>query len=318
MTRVLVTGAAGLVGAELCAELLGRRESVVALVRGRRLPALAGLGGFTERVIDDLESLIAAPQPLSGCEVVVHLAARVHHPREHSPEAERTYGVENTQLTRRLASACVDAGVRRFVFMSSIKALAGLSPEGPLRPDAVPHPDDAYGRSKLEAERELRTLAAATGLELCIVRAPLVYGPRAGANFGQLLRWVRRGVPLPLAGVTNRRSLVSVWNLASALARCCELGRPTAGTFHVSDARAVSTPELVRLLAAGLGRRARLFAIEPGLLARALRLVGRGDLVERLLGTLELDIGESCAALGWQPPLPVEAGLERAAREYAG
>jgi UDP-4-keto-D-QuiNAc 4-reductase len=200
------------------------------------------------------------------------------------------------------------------VYLSSVKALADRSPDGPLSRNFPPKPADLYGRSKLEGERELAVISGSTGLQVVVIRPPLVYGAAAGANFRQLVRWVNRGVPLPLAGVHNRRSIVSVDNLASFIVRC--LGRVEASfsIFHVGDAAPVSTPELLRHVAAGLNVRPRLFSMPTGVLKSFCTLIGRADVAARLLMSLELETEDSFAALAWRPGTDTRDGIIRAVR----
>ena len=200
------------------------------------------------------------------------------------------------------------------VYLSSIKALADCSPDGALARTSPPNPVDPYGRSKLETERQLAAISAATGLQVVVIRPPLVYGPAASANFRQLVRWVRRGIPLPFAGVQNRRSIVSVDNLASFIVRCLGPIDEPFNIFHVSDPGPVSTPELLRYVAAGLGVRPRLFSVPTGLLQRLCALTGRADLAARVLGSLELETQDSFAALAWQPRTATREGILRAVR----
>jgi nucleoside-diphosphate-sugar epimerase len=174
---------------------------------------------------------------------------------------------------------------------------------------------DAYGQSKLAIERQLKAFSASTGLEVVMIRAPLVYGPGAGANFRQLVRWVRRGVPLPLAGVVNRRRIVSVENLASFILRCLGPLDQPCDVSHVSDPAPVSTPELLRYVADGLNVRARLFSVPTGLLESFCRLIRRADVATKLLMSLEFETEDSFAALAWRPGTDTHDGIIRAVRE---
>jgi UDP-glucose 4-epimerase len=309
LSRVVVTGAGGFVGRILCERLIADGHHVLAIVRNRALPDdLAGR--LRIRRVGDLGELARDPEGVAGADVVYHLAARVHRIAESGAEAEALYVAENVEATRVLAQCAVDNGVRRLVFLSSVKALGERSPAGPLRPDAVPAPEDAYGRSKLAAERALAELHGRTGLSVDVVRSPLVYGPGVAANFQQLVKWVARGVPLPFGAIRNRRSIVSVWNLVDFLVRAAST--PSSyRQLHVADERSVSTPELVRLIARGLGTSSRLVPVPPAFLEVALRAVGRGALVDRLAGSLELETDGSARELAWVPPLSTELAISR-------
>ena len=296
--RILVTGATGFVGTRLCADLLARGQVFRAVSRTARD------GYFT---IGDVDGATGWAPALVGCEAVVHLMARVHRVGEAAPAA---YRAENVDATLRLARQAAEAGVRRLVFLSSIKVHGEATATGQAFSEAdVPAPRDAYGASKLEAEFGLRRIAEETGLEVTVLRPPLVYGAGAKANLRTLMRWVVRGVPLPLGAVDNRRSMLGLGNLSDAIIRCVD--HPGAGnrTFVVSDGEDVSTAELLRRLARLMGRRSRLLPVPAGLLQRVLRLLGRGDLATRLLGDLRVDSGAIRRELGWVRKFGVEQGL---------
>lgn len=313
---VAVTGASGFVGHALCRRLLDGGVRVRAIVRSRDLsPDLQRSGVEVLRVADlgsDVPTAICA-----GAHAVVHLAARVHRPGEHGSHAEEAYRRENVDATCALARVASAAGVRRFVYVSSIKAVGEASGGVPVGPDAVPRPQDPYGRSKLAAERALAEIAGRTGMEFVVVRPPLVYGPDVGANFRQLVHWVARGVPLPFGAVANRRSLVCVWNLADVLARAVDQAAAAGRTFHVADDRPVSTAELVTLIAQGLGRPAHLIPFPPRVLDLCLRVLGRGAIAERLLGSLEVDDSLTRRVLDWVPPIAIDEGIVRSVREMS-
>jgi UDP-4-keto-D-QuiNAc 4-reductase len=311
--QVVVTGAGGFVGQEACATLLRTGHAVRALARQNFMLADGQESGLTIARVEDLGTANHLEDLLSGAEAVVHLAARVHRVRDRTGSAAHLYE-RDVQMTRALALAAHRSGVPRFVFLSSVKALGDRSRNGPLARNSIPNPVDAYGRSKLEAERELAAISGSTGLQVVVIRPPLVYGPRASANFRQLVRWVRRGIPLPLAGVENRRSIVSVDNLANFIVRCIGPIADAFSIFHVSDPEPVSTPQLLRYVAAGLGVRSRLFSVPTTILESLCALVGRSDIAARLLMSLELEIHDSFDALAWRPCTPTREGIVRAVR----
>lgn len=300
--KVLVTGANGFVGTALCRELQRRG---MALRAASRAPLQADYEQVRVGAIDGGTDWSAA---LQGCDTVIHLAALAHQPvSEEGLAALRASNVDGVLHLARTAQA---AGVRRFVFLSSIKAWGETTRPGQAaRETDACQPQDAYGRSKCDAEQGLRALQ----MEVAIVRAPLVYGPNAKANFAALLNAVLRGWPLPLGAVRNARSLVALDNLVDFLILCAQ--HPAAsGTFHVSDGADLSTAELARAMAQAGGARARLLPLPPGLLRLALALIGKSAAADRLLNNLQLDISKAKTLLGWQPPLSVAEGMRRAVR----
>lgn len=310
--NVVVTGAGGLIGQETCATLLRAGCSVHALAR-RRFALAEGSAALRVTLAEDLAAMDRLEDVLAGAEAVVHLAARVHRVAE-GPRAAAGVYTRDVQMTRALALAAHRVGVRRLVFLSSIKALGDRSPSGALARNSIPNPVDPYGRGKLAAERELERISASTGLEVAVIRAPLVYGARAGANFRQMVCWVRRGVPLPLAGVRNRRSIVSIDNLTQAIFRCLGPLEGKHNVFHISDSAAISTPGLLRHVAAGLNVPARLFTIRTETLEWLCDVVGRADIAARLLLSLEFEVEDSFAALRWRPGVETRDGIIRAVR----
>lgn len=312
MSRVLVTGATGFVGPALVEALLAAGHRVRVALR-RDAPLLPGveytMTGGVGPATDWRPALI-------GVSAVVHLAARAHVSETGSGALERFRAV-NSAGTRHLAEAAAASGVRRFVFLSSVKAMGESSPPGRALDEAdEARPEDAYGVSKREGEIAVMEVAATSGLEPVILRAPLVYGPGVKGNFLRLMRLIDRGVPLPFAGVANRRSLVARANLAAALALCLKHPDAVGETFLVADGEDLSTPELIRRLARALGRPARLFPLPQALLVRAGRLLGREAEIARLTGDLAIDSTALRARLGWRPIVAVDAALAETAAWY--
>jgi len=304
---VLVTGASGFVGAAMCRELLARGHNVRALVRNTN----AELPGGVKRIVaDDFAGPFDTTGALEGVEAVVHLAAIAHRAGGDEKEIRRV----NVESAAQLAEAAAGR-VRRFVFLSSVKVHGEDSGERAYAESDTPHPEDIYGRSKLEAERAIEAIAARGSMEYVAIRAPLVYGPGVKANFLRLMRWVDHGVPLPLAVVRNRRSLVYLGNLVDAIALCVE--HPEArGTFLVSDEECVSTAELTARIARTLGRSARLVAVPTALLKLAGALTGRSGEVQRLTVNLIVDATRIQRLLGWQPRFSLDEGLAETAKWY--
>jgi len=310
----LVTGANGFVGRALCRRLA---DSGAAVRAGSRV-AHAADSGVDSVVTGDLSGQTDWTSVLEGIDTVVHLAARVHVMREHSRDPLALFRQVNVVGTRQLAQQAVEAGVRRFVYVSSIKVNGEGTHEGPFSEADQPDPQDAYALSKWETEQVLRQLEAEAGIEVVVVRPPLVYGPGVKGNFFSLLRAVRIGVPLPFGRCQNRRSLVGLDNLVDLLVQCTVQPAAAGETFLVSDGEDLSTPELLRRIAAALGRPARLLPIPPGWLRSAARLLGQDRMYDRLCESLQIDIGKARQVLGWSPVQSVDAELARTASWYLG
>lgn len=300
--KALVTGATGFVGTALCAKLAASGVEVVPTVRSK-------FGLPHEMVVGDLDASTDWRPALTGCDAVIHLAARVHvmNDAAHNPLAQ--YRATNTEATLNLARQAAQAGVKRFVFISTIK-VNGEGRDEPYRETDVPAPEDPYAISKWEAEQGLQRIAADTGLEVVILRPPLVYGPGVKANFLRLMHTVARGWPLPLGAIRNRRSLLYLGNFVDAIRVCVEHPDAAGQTFLLDDGYAVSTPELIRSLARAMGRPARLLAIPPGLLEFAGAVLGKRAAVARLTGSLFVDSASMRTRLGWTPPYTMQQGLE--------
>lgn len=304
-TSVLVTGASGFLGAALIKRL---REQGYALTALSRL-APAAVGAQWTQVRNYDESCVLFP----GHACVVHLAARVHVMNDTAQDPLTEFRAINVDLTASLARKAAAAGVRRFIYMSSVKVNGEATVHGrAFGADSPASPQDPYGISKMEAELALRAIAAETGMEVVIIRPPLVYGPGVKANFATMARWVRKGIPLPLGAIHNRRSLVGLDNLVDLVVTCLHHPQAANQTFMASDGHDLSTTDLLRGLALAMGRPARLVSVPQPLVESALRWVGRGDWITRLCGNLQVDISHTCRALEWTPPLTVEESLRRA------
>lgn len=299
--KVLVTGATGFVGAALCDTLAASGVEVVPAARSK-----SGLPH--EVVVGNLDTSTDWRPALTGCDAVVHLAARVHVMNEAVQDPLALYRATNTEATLNLARQATQAGVKRFVFISTIK-VNGEGRDAPYRETDVPAPEDAYAISKWEAEQGLQRIAADTGLEVVILRPPLVYGPGVKANFLRLIRMVQRGWPLPLGAIRNRRSLLFLGNLVDAIRLCVEHPAAAGQTFLLDDGEPVSTPELIRAVARAMGRPAHLLAVPVGVLELAGALLGKRAAVARLAGSLYVDSSLLRSRLGWTPPFSTAAGL---------
>ncbi len=309
--RWLVTGASGFVGRALVTRLLEDPANAVRAVVRRAVEPRPG--GPDCAVVPDLGPDTLWQGALGAVDVVVHLAARVHVMRESARDPLAEFRRVNVQGTLNLARQAAEAGVRRFVFISSVKVNGeSTAPGVPFRADDPPQPQDAYGQSKREAEEGLRRLTGG-GMECVIVRPPLVYGPGVQANFRTLMQFVARGWPLPLGAVHNRRSFVALDNLVDLIIVCARHPAAAGQTFLASDGHDLSTAELLRGIAQAMGRQAHLWPVPIGLLQWGARVAGRGAMAQRLCGNLQMDISKTRELLAWVPPIGVEEGLRRAA-----
>ncbi|KAM3097250.1 UDP-glucose 4-epimerase family protein [Phormidesmis sp. 146-35] len=316
--KILVTGATGFVGSALCrsphsdTQFFGVVRSLDHTLPSEVKPV----------VVESLTDLATRSEVLSQVDCIVHLAARVHVMRDKVSDPLAAFRAVNTEATRGLAIAAARSGVRRFVYLSSIK----VNGEGQLTcptPDAKtysassqPNPQDPYGISKWEAESALEHVSAETGLEVVILRPPLVYGAGVKANFQQLMKLVKQGVPLPFGRVENARSLVYVGNLVDAILTCAAHPAASGQTFLVSDGVDVSTPDLIQHLAIALGCPARLLPVSPEVLKRLGQITGKSAAIARLLGSLTVDSSKLGHTLNWQPPFSLQQGLKATADEY--
>lgn len=254
---------------------------------------------------------------LSGVEVVIHAAARVHVMHEQGADPLAEYRRVNAEGTLRLATQAAETGVRRFVFISSIKVNGETTEfDRPFSADDVPAPLDPYGISKLEAEQGLMALAAKTRMEVVIIRPVLIYGPEVKANFRSMMHWLAKGIPLPLGAVHNKRSLLALDNLVDLTMTCLEHPAAANQVFLASDGEDLSTTELLQRLGAALDRPARLLPVPEAWLERGARLLGRSDMAQRLCGSLQVDIEKTRHLLGWTPPVNVDAALYKTARYF--
>lgn len=310
MRSIFVTGAGGFVGRALCESLVQRGYAVQGGVRDGRAPLPDGV---RVGAMGDLAASADWRPLLAGMDSVVHLAAQVHRPDQATLETCRRINVE---ATRRLAEQAVEAGVRRFVFLSTVKVLGEESPARSFNDGDRPAPHDAYALSKYEAEQVLFELTARSGLEVVVLRPPLVYGPGVKANFLALMDWLAKGRPLPIGALKNRRSFCYLGNLCDAILTAVEHPAAANRTFLVGDAETLALKDFVGLLARALGRPAHLWPVPAAWLEAGGGVLGKGDSVRRLTRSLEIDVSGIREALGWQPPCAIDVGLARTAEDY--
>jgi len=308
MSQVLVTGASGFIGGAMVTQLVADGCNVAGAVRR---PMSLNWEVHSPSLGNDADW-----RPLlAGKSVVIHTAARAHllHDRAADPLAE--FRRVNTDATLNLARQAVAAGIKRFIFLSTIGVNGNSTLHGKVfAPTDTPSPHDPYSLSKYEAEIGLYSIARSIGMEIVIIRSPLVYGANAPGNFGKLTRLVARGLPLPLASIDNRRSLVGIDNLVDFIVTCLEHPAAANETFLVSDGEDLSTPDLIRRMAHAMDRPARLLPVPKSVLMAAAAMLGKRNMAQRLCGSLQVDISKARALLGWNPPVSVDEGLRRAVK----
>lgn len=307
--KVLLTGANGFIGQQLCAELLRYGHWVRGAIR-KDAERLAKADEVEYVVVGSIDAGTVWPPALMGCDAIVHLAARVHVMHDEASDPLTEFRELNTEGTLNLARQAVQAGVKRLVFVSSIK-VNGEGRDDPYRETDAPSPEDAYAISKWEAEQGLQQIMRETGLEVVVLRPPLVYGPGVKANFLRLMQLIQKGWPLPLGAVKNRRSLLYVGNFVDAIRVCVEHPAARGQTFLLDDGQAVSTPELIRAIANAFNRPARLLPVPICMLQLAGLMTGRSTAISRLTGSLYVDAQAIRSQLDWRPPYSMETGLEQ-------
>ena len=314
-TRIVVTGATGFVGGAVLERLSALTD--FELIAAVRKPVSALFGRAKSVHVAGLEADTDWREALQATNVVIHCAARVHVMDDQSSDPLAEFRKVNVVGTLNLARQAAAAGVKRFIFVSSIKVNGeGAASGHSYKADDVPAPMDPYGISKLEAEQGLRVIAAETGMEVVIIRPVLVYGPGVKANFLSMMRWLNKGVPLPFGAIYNKRSLVDLDNLVDLIVRCIDHPAAANQVFLVSDGEDLSTTELLSKMAAALAKPARLLPLPSRLLEVAAAMLGKQALAQRLCGSLQVDISKTRELLGWSPPVTVDQALRKTAEHF--
>ena len=314
---VLVTGASGFIGKALCAKLLAEGHKVKAGLRSEKRKDSLPVGSESV-VIGEIGSETNWGSVLDGVDTVIHLAARVHVMKETAEDPRGAFRAVNVAGTERLSRAAIQSGVKRFVFLSSIGVNGESTKEKPFSEKDEPHPATPYALSKLEAENVLCRVASDSEMEVVIIRPPLVYGPENPGNFLRMLSLVNKNWPSPLRSVSNRRSFIYIGNLVDAIFTCIENEKAAGQVYLVSDGEDISTPELFRVLSDALGYRPHLFCFPPSVMYMVGKVLGKSTEVDKLIGSLTVDISKIRSELSWEPPFSGEEGLRETATWYRG
>jgi UDP-glucose 4-epimerase len=302
--KILITGANGFIGAHLCQELSSRKIDFRATARN------SNENNYADFVSCDLETTESLSQLMDGCDIVVHLAGRAHVT---SDDSQEKYRIANEFVTHQLANAAAQNGIARFVYISSIKVNGESSSPGlPIRSSDTPSPLDNYGRSKLAAEKVLQEICRVNNMEYVIIRPTLVYGKGVRANFSALISAVQKGAPLPIASVRNSRSMIGINNLIDLVIATCTNPHAANQIFLASDGNDISTPALVRLIAQSLNRPSRIFPFPVFVLRLLAVVVGKSSFIDKLTGSLSVDISHTTSTLNWKPPFSTESEVAKA------
>jgi nucleoside-diphosphate-sugar epimerase len=316
MPTALITGATGFIGQATCEQLLARGWAVKGTVRSSSQNVDRLATGVIPCSVDSMGPGTDWRMALSGIDVIVHLAARVHIMKEIAEDSLMEFRQVNTHATERLGRMAAQTGVRRLVFLSTIKVNGESTGNQAFTEADTPNPQDAYALSKWEAEQALKRVAAETGLDVVILRSPLAYGPGVKGNFLRLLQAVQRGIPLPLASIRNRRSLVFLGNLVEAIITCMTHPQAKGKTYLLSDDEHISTAELISHIAHALRKPARLWPFPVELLRLAAKLAGKSAEADRLLSSLQVDSSKIRSELGWKPSSSLDQGMAETARWF--
>lgn len=314
MMTILVTGATGFVGKPLVDNLILKVNNVRVLVRKE----LTCVSEKVEKIIvDDLSSVDDWTEILQSVDVVIHCAARVHIMNDLVADPLIEFRKVNVNATLKLARKAAEVGIKRFIFISSIKVNGEMTEPGQsFKPDERCQPEDPYGLSKYEAEQGLLKIAAKTDMEVVIIRPPLVYGPGVKANFYLMMKWVNKGIPLPLGAINNQRSFLALDNLVDFIIHCIDHPQAANEVFLISDSEDISTKELLKKVAKAFGKKPRLIPVPVKLMTLVAKLIRKSDVADRLLGSLQVDGSKAQNLLGWEPVVTMDEQLKKIADRY--
>ena len=309
MKKIGITGANGYIGKSLCKTLNKLNKPIVAIVRSEN--SIKPLRGINTRVIGNITSNTNWSQALENCEVIIHCAGKAH--AMSGKDNFNDYYTVNADGTKNLAEQAVEAGVKKLIFLSSIKVNGENTDKKNLKfsYNHLPDPDDHYAKSKFEAEKMLWNISLKTGLEVIVFRLPLVYGPGVKGNLARLIKLINLGLPLPLSGIKNKRSILGIDNLIDLLIRCITCSKANGKTFLASDDKDLSTTELIKIIAFSMGQKVRLFFIPLFLLKFIGSIIGKKKEINRLVSSLRIDNSYTQETLDWTPPISVEEGIRR-------
>ena len=314
MSTVFITGATGFIGRVLCVKMLEKGWRVKGAFR--KESAISSLPAGVEGVyLGFIENNVFSESCFAGVDTVIHLAARVHIMGDPAADSLDAFRKINVLGTERLARMAAKGGVKRFIFISSVKA-NGEGSSRPYTEKDMPQPQDAYGISKIEAERVLDSVVVETGLQVVILRTPLVYGPGVKANLKNLIKIISSGLPLPFKGINNRRSLIYLENLVDVIIACSTHPLAAGETFMVSDDQDISTPDLIKMISYAMDKKPILFYLPKGILKALCRIVGKGEEIEKLTGSLFVDSSKIKILLSWKPLFTMEEGIKKTVKDY--
>ncbi|WP_026006130.1 UDP-glucose 4-epimerase family protein [Moritella dasanensis] len=310
--KILVTGSSGFIGKRVLDVANAKGWHCLAQVRNATINNTVAEEAIEKVIVPSINAATDWSRALKGVECIVHCAARVHQMKESEADALVAYSDVNTLGTLQLAHQAAELGVKRFIFLSSIKVNGEFTDAGyPFSVQANQSPTDPYGKSKYDAEIGLKKIAEETGLEVVIIRPPLVYGPGVKANFQSMMSWVKKGIPLPLGAINNQRSLVFIDNLVDLILTAAEHRNAVNGTFLVSDDNDISTTQLLNTVAMAMNKSSRLLPTPMSWIKLATTLIAKPQIFQRLCGNLQVDISDTKNRLNWTPPVSFEVGIKK-------